>query len=64
MALGNLQGFDSFWMSDNHSLYAQLEIFKNSICRLPCRALERWITIQSLDCIKGRSREQILELLD
>ena len=60
MALANLRGFDSFWMSDNHSLYAQLEIFKNTILRMPCRALERWITIQSLERIKGRSREMIL----
>ena len=60
MALTNLRGFDSFWMSDNHSLYAQLEIFKNTMLRMPCRALEHWLTIQSLDCIKGRSREKIL----
>ena len=60
MALANLQSFDSFWMSDNHSLYAQLEIFKNTMIRMPCRALEHWLTIQSLDCIKGRTREKIL----
>ena len=54
MALANLRGFDSFWMSDNHSLYTQLEIYKNTILRMPCRALEKWITVQSLPYIQGR----------
>ena len=49
MAMGALKGFDSFWMSDNHSLYAQLEIFKNTMLRMPSRALERWITIRSYE---------------
>ena len=60
MAMGALSGFDSFWMSDNHSLYTQLQIFKNTLLRMPSRALERWITIQTLDHVKGRSRELIL----
>ena len=60
MALANLRGFDSFWMSDSHSLYMQLEIFKNTLLRMPCRALERWMTIQTLPNIKGRSREKIM----
>jgi len=47
MAMGALSGFDSFWMSDNHSLYTQLDIFKNTLIRMPSRALERWITIRS-----------------
>lgn len=47
MALANLRGFDSFWVSDNHSLYEELEIYKNTILRMPCRAIEKWITIQS-----------------
>lgn len=49
MAMGALSGFDSFWMSDNHSLYTQLEIFKNTMIRMPSRALERWITIRSYE---------------
>lgn len=49
MASSNIPGFDSFWMSDNHSLYTQLEIFKNTLLRMPSRALERWITIRSLE---------------
>ena len=48
MAMSNLEGFDSFWMSDDHSLYNQLEIFKNSLRRMPSNALEKWITVSSL----------------
>ncbi len=48
MAMSNLQGFDSFWMSDDHSLYNQLEIFKNTLRRMPSNALEKWITVSSL----------------
>ena len=48
MALANLDGFDSFWMSDDHSLYSQLEIFKTTLVRMPPRALEKWMTIRSL----------------
>ena len=49
MSLSSLQGFDSFWISDNHSLYTQLEIFKNTLIRMPARALETWISIRSLE---------------
>ena len=48
MALSNLDGFDSFWMSDDHSLYNQLEIFKNTLRRMPSNMLEKWITIGSI----------------
>lgn len=64
MALSELDGFDSFWMSDNHSLYVQLEIFKNTMIRMPSRALERWITIRSLEHFEplygGGDTEKIL----
>jgi len=48
MAMAALEGFDSFWMSDNHSLYRQLEVFKAAVRRLPPSALEKWITVRSL----------------
>ena len=48
LALATLFGFDSFWISDNHSMYTQLEIFKSALRRLPSRALEKWMTIRSL----------------
>ncbi len=49
MSLASLEGFDSFWISDNHSLYTQLEIFKNTLIRMPSRALEKWLTIRSFE---------------
>ncbi len=49
MSLSNLEGFDSFWISDNHSLYTQLDIFKNTLIRMPSRALETWISIRSIE---------------
>lgn len=48
LALANVRNFDSFWMSDNHSLYKQLEIYKNTVIRMPSRILERWVTIRSV----------------
>ena len=49
MSLSSLEGFDSFWISDNHSLYTQLEIFKNTLLRMPSRALETWLSLRSLE---------------
>ncbi len=49
MALKNLEGFDSFWISDNHSLNVQLEIYKNTLLRMPCNVIEKWVTIGSID---------------
>lgn len=45
MALVNLVDFDSFWMSDNHSIFTQARIFKDTLKRIPPRALEKWITV-------------------
>ena len=49
MSLASLEGFDSFWISDNHSLYTQLEVFKNTVVRMPSRALETWLTIATFE---------------
>ncbi|MBQ7906925.1 MAG: alpha-galactosidase [Clostridia bacterium] len=49
MSLSNVPYFDSFWMSDNHGIYPQLEIFKNTIKRMPSSILERWATIRSVE---------------
>lgn len=48
MALINLKYFNSFWMSDNHSIYKQAQIFKNTLLRIPPRALEKWITVATV----------------
>lgn len=49
MSLSNVPYFDSFWMSDNHGIYPQLEIFKNTIKRMPSSRLERWATVRSVE---------------
>ena len=49
MSLSNAPYFDSFWMSDSHGIYTQLEIFKNAIKRMPSSMLERWATIRSVE---------------
>lgn len=49
MALANARDVDSFWMSDDHSLYSQLEIFKHAVIRMPSNFLEKWITIRSFE---------------
>ncbi len=64
MSLASLDGFDSFWMSDNHSLNMQLEVFKNTLIRMPSRALETWLTISTLEnftpTYEGTPTEKIL----
>ena len=68
MGLASLQGFDSFWISDNHSIYAQLEIFKNTLVRMPSRALETWMCIRSFENFEpveqGGSVEKIISTGD
>ncbi|MBQ8738838.1 MAG: alpha-galactosidase [Clostridia bacterium] len=49
MSLSNVPYFDSFWMSDNHGIYEQLDIFKSTLIRMPSSILEHWATIRSLE---------------
>ncbi|MBO5439816.1 MAG: alpha-galactosidase [Clostridia bacterium] len=49
MSLSNAPYFNSFWMSDSHGIYTQLEIFKNALKRMPSSMLERWATIRSVE---------------
>ena len=65
MSLSNAPYFDSFWMSDSHGIYTQLEIFKNALVRMPVSMLERWATIRSVEGFKptypiGGTQEKIL----
>ena len=65
MSLSNVPYFNSFWMSDSHGIYTQLEIFKNALIRMPSRMLERWATIRSVEGFKptypvGDTQEKIL----
>ena len=65
MSLSNAPYFDSFWMSDSHGIYTQLEIFKNALIRMPASMLERWATIRSVEGFTptypvGGTQEKIL----
>lgn len=65
MSLSNAPYFDSFWMSDSHGIYTQLEIFKNALLRMPASMLERWATIRSVEGFTptypvGGTQEKIL----
>lgn len=64
MSLASLEGFNSFWISDNHSLYTQLEVFKNTLLRMPSRALETWLTVASIEdfapTYDGKPAEKII----
>ena len=64
MSLASLEGFDSFWISDNHSLYTQLEVFKNTLIRMPSRSLETWLTVSSIEnftpTYDGKPTEKII----
>lgn len=65
MSLSNVPYFNSFWMSDSHGIYTQLEIFKNALIRMPSRMLERWATIRSVENFTptypvGDTQEKIL----
>ncbi len=65
MSLSNAPYFDSFWMSDSHGIYTQLEIFKNALKRMPSSMLERWATIRSVEGFRptypvGDTQEKIL----
>ena len=69
MALVYLKYFNSFWMSDNHSIYKQVEIFKNTMLRIPPRALEKWITVATaknfrLDYITRLPADRLTVCLD
>lgn len=48
LTIASLEGFGSFWPSDNHSIYKQVEMFKGNILHMPSRALEKWIAIKNL----------------
>ena len=48
MSLSSLRGFDSFWASDNHSIYKQVQMYKSNILHMPSRTLETWVTVQSM----------------
>lgn len=48
MELQNYKFFDSSWPSDNQSIYAQMDMYRHAILRLPPQAMERWAAIHSI----------------
>lgn len=48
MNLTSYTQFDSNWPSDNENPYDEMEIYKNSLLRLPPQIFERWVAIHSL----------------
>lgn len=48
LALENGKDFDSFWYSDNQSVYEGMDIIKNTILRMPPQILDRWTVVQSI----------------
>ena len=48
MSLNSAMLFDSLWISDNQSHYIGMDIYKNSLKRLPPQAMERWAVFYQL----------------
>lgn len=48
MALSNARYFDSFWLSDNQSVYASMRILKETMLRLPPQWIDRWMSLYSI----------------
>lgn len=49
MDLDKLRIFDSFWFSDNQNPYESVEILKNSLLRIPPSAIDRWVSVTSVN---------------
>ncbi len=52
MAMATLPLSSGFWMSDNHSLYTQLRIYKDTVKRMSSRAIKRYLTVRSHEGFK------------
>lgn len=48
MTLSNSRYYDGMWLSDNHSLYEGLRIYKDTIRRMSPQSIEKWASITSL----------------
>lgn len=49
MNLEQMKYFDSFWFTDNQSLYDGLRIYKDTLHRLPSCGIEKWAALVSCD---------------
>lgn len=48
MTLSNSLHYDGMWLSDNHSLYEGLRIYKDTIRRMSPQSIEKWASVTSV----------------
>lgn len=48
MSLASALSFDSIWISDNHSPYEGMRIFKDALLRMPPQLIDKWAVIESV----------------
>lgn len=49
MTLNDSMYCDGFWLSDNHSLYQGMRIYKDTIKRMSPQSIEKWASVTSVD---------------
>lgn len=47
LSLAEMQEFDSAWLSDQHSVFEALSIYKNTILRIPPNRIEKWAAVST-----------------
>ena len=48
LSLASGLSFDSIWISDNHSPYEGMRIFKDALLRMPPQWIDKWAVIESV----------------
>ena len=48
MSLASALSFDSIWISDNHSPYEGMRIFKDALLHMPPQLIDKWAVIESV----------------
>lgn len=51
MTVRDGMAYDSFWLSDNQSPYIGIDIFKNTLLRMPPQWIECWLTVTSAKAV-------------
>lgn len=49
MDLSDADLYDSYWLSDDHSPYEIMRIFRDTVLRMPPQFLEKWAAVRSLE---------------
>lgn len=64
IAPATLEFFDSYWLTDQQDIHDQMDIYTATVRRMPNRALETWITVQSMPdftpCYRGGKVDKLL----